>query len=182
MSEASKCQHIRSNGTRCGSPALKDNLFCYYHQHCRPVTFRYGRYNSDYGRRDITLPLFDDAHSIQITLHRVAELVLRHQIELKDASLVLYALQLATGNLKRVERDQPKPEDVVTDPPVEPPTENEDEEWSHRGHAGLQGSSPSDPKPAKESDGNDLPPGSIHACIDSSVSSLSGLALSQPCG
>ena len=30
--EAPRCQHIKTNGTQCGSPALKDNQFCYYHQ------------------------------------------------------------------------------------------------------------------------------------------------------
>lgn len=164
LSEAPKCQHVRSNGTRCGSPALKDNMFCYYHQHCRPVTFQYNKCIANYSDSDVTLPVFDDPHGIQITLHRVTELVLRHQIDQKDASLVLYALQLAMWNLKRVERDQPKPEDVVTDPPLEAagetdPTDNVDGD-------------------ADEEDDNGPPPGTIHACIDSAESNLSGSALS----
>lgn len=171
MSEAPKCQHVRSNGTRCGSPALKGNLFCYYHQQCRPVTFDYSKCRSDYSSSDVTLPLFDDPHAIQITLHRVTELVLRHQIDQKDASLTLYALQLAMFNLKRVERDQPKPEEIVTDPPPVPHEETE-EEWEERHkavHAAFDKSCPLDPKPAKKPDkkpDDDLPPGTIHACID----------------
>ena len=27
-----RCQHIKVNGIQCGSPALKDRKFCYFHQ------------------------------------------------------------------------------------------------------------------------------------------------------
>ena len=31
-----RCQHIRTNGTQCGSPSLRDGKFCYHHQECGP--------------------------------------------------------------------------------------------------------------------------------------------------
>jgi len=34
--EIRRCQHIKMNGTQCGSPALKMGKFCYHHQECRP--------------------------------------------------------------------------------------------------------------------------------------------------
>src|SRR5437762_12627530 len=27
-----RCRHLKVNGTQCGSPALKDHRFCYFHQ------------------------------------------------------------------------------------------------------------------------------------------------------
>jgi len=132
-SEAPRCQHIKGNGTPCGSPALQDNLFCYYHQRCCTVKFEYGRHYGDYSRSDVTLPVFEDAHSIQLTLRRITELILRHQIDQKDASLVLYALQLAMVNLKRMDHEVPRPEEIVTvEPPAEIPKKTPEEEEAER--------------------------------------------------
>ncbi len=123
-SEAPTCQHIKTNGTQCGSPALKDNQFCYYHQHCRPLTWTYqcGSYRN-YSQTEFTLPVLEDAHAIQMTLRQVVELVLQHRLDDKKAGLVLYALQIASSNLKRFEREQPKPEQVVTDVEIKRPVE-----------------------------------------------------------
>jgi hypothetical protein len=121
--EAPRCQHIKTNGTQCGSPALKDNQFCYYHQQCRTVTFNYRGMYRDYSASEVHLPAFEDVHSIQFTLRQVTELILRHKIDLKEAGLILYALQIASSNLKRLELDEPEPEDVVTDAQIEHPVE-----------------------------------------------------------
>jgi hypothetical protein len=35
------CEHIKPGGARCGSPALRDKQFCYYHlnlRHAMPLT------------------------------------------------------------------------------------------------------------------------------------------------
>jgi hypothetical protein len=34
--EIRRCRHIRTNGTQCGSPALKKKRFCYYHEQNQP--------------------------------------------------------------------------------------------------------------------------------------------------
>ncbi len=117
--EAPCCQHTKTNGTQCGLPALKDNQFCYYHQHCRTVTFNYRGSYRDYTASEIHLPPFEDIHSIQFTLCQVTELILRHKIDVKEAGLILYALQMASYNLKRLELQEPKPEDIVTDAKIE---------------------------------------------------------------
>ena len=125
--EAPRCQHIKTSGTRCGSPALKDNQFCYYHQHCRTVTLNYHRGYRDCGESEVHLPVFEDAQSIQFTLRQVTELILRHKIDPKEAGLILFALQIASSNLKRLKLEEPKPEQVVTDAQIENPVETPDE-------------------------------------------------------
>ena len=125
--EAPKCQHIKTNGTQCGSPALKDNQFCYYHQHCRPATFNYRGMYHDYSASEIHLPVFEDVHAIQFALRQVTELIMRHKIESKEAGLILYALQIASSNLKRLKLDEPQPEQVVTDAAVEHAVETPEE-------------------------------------------------------
>jgi len=125
--EAPKCQHIKTNGTECGSPALKDNQFCYYHQHCRPATFNYRGMYHDYTASEIHLPVFEDVHAIQFTLRQVTELIMRHKIDAKEAGLLLYALQIASSNLKRLKLDEPQPEQVVIDAAVEHAVETPEE-------------------------------------------------------
>ncbi len=116
-----------------GSPALKDNQFCYYHQHCRPVTWTYsGSSYRNYSQAEFTLPVFEDAYALQMTLRQVVELVLQHRIDDKKAGLVLYALQIASSNLKRFEREQPKPEQVVTDAEIKRPVETPKEAEANR--------------------------------------------------
>jgi len=121
--EAPKCQHVKTSGTQCGSPALKDNPFCYYHQQCRTVTFNYRGMYRDYTESEIHLPAFEDLHSVQFTIRQVTELILRHKIDLREASLILYALQIASSNLKRLALEEPQPEQVVADAEIEHPKE-----------------------------------------------------------
>lgn len=114
---APRCQHILTNGTQCGSPALKDKKLCYYHDenHAEPARI-YIDDGDSYPDRSIQIPPFEDAHSIQKVLRHVVLLMMEHRIERKDASLMLYALQIASGNLKRMADEKPRPTQVVRDP------------------------------------------------------------------
>src|SRR5271157_1430492 len=113
-SAAARCRHIKVNGTQCGSPALRNKNFCFYHQQDRPLTVEcYSE--QEYATGEITLPVFEDAHSIQTVLRQVVQMVLQKRIERKTASLLLYALQIASSNLKRMELEKPQPEQVVVD-------------------------------------------------------------------
>jgi|SRR5271166_5096439 len=107
------CRHIMGNGTQCGSPALRKKEYCFYHQQSRPwkiECYSEGKYATG----EILLPFFEDAHSIQAVVREVVQMVLQKRIEQKTASLVLYALQIASSNLKRMELEKPQPERVVT--------------------------------------------------------------------
>jgi hypothetical protein len=108
-----RCQHIKTNGTQCGSPALRNGKFCYHHHESRPerVTVK-GR---DGKASKILVPLFEDAHSIQVMVRQVVMLMLEDKIDDKKAGRVLYALQIASANLKHLEADKPRPAQVVVD-------------------------------------------------------------------
>src|SRR6266436_10116571 len=111
---AARCQHIKVSGTQCGSPALRSKNFCFYHQQNRPLTVEcYSE--QQYATGEIDLPVFEDAHSIQTVIRQVVQMVLQRRIERKTASLLLYALQIASSNLKRMQLEKPQPEQVVTD-------------------------------------------------------------------
>jgi hypothetical protein len=161
--EAPRCRHIKVNGTQCGSPALRSRNFCFYHQQDRPRKVEcYSE--GEYATGEIPLPYFEDAHSIQTVIRQVVQMVLQKRIERKTASLLLYAFQIASSNLKRMELEKPQPEQVVID--VE-----QKEKWQ------IPIAALSEGEPAREtSDENlesnnenkdseaDLPPGTIQAC------------------
>ncbi len=114
--EIRRCRHIHTNGTQCGSPALKEKEFCYYHQKNRPEVVELYFDGYRYPDGSLILPLFDDAHSIQNTIRLVVQLMLSHRIDRKDAGLMLYALQIASGNLKTMQAEKPRPTRVVVEP------------------------------------------------------------------
>ena len=114
-----RCQHIKVNGTQCGSPALRRNRFCYFHKlhHEERVELHLDRLKDARARRrklSITLPVLEDANSIQVTLMQIMRLIITGQIDGKNAGLLLYALQTASSNLPRT-NFQPYRHDVVLD-------------------------------------------------------------------
>lgn len=103
---APRCRHIKVNGTQCGSPALRNKNFCFYHQENRPLPVECYA-DDEYSTGTITLPYFEDAHALQAVIRQVVQLVLQKRIERKTADLLLYALQIASSNLKRMELEKP---------------------------------------------------------------------------
>ena len=96
-----RCQHIKINGTQCGSPALRRNRFCYFHKRWRehPIVLNSAR--SRQSKASFDLPVLEDANSNQVALMQVMRLLLTGQIEQKTASLLLYGLQTASSNLRQ---------------------------------------------------------------------------------
>jgi hypothetical protein len=114
-----RCQHIKVNGVQCGSPALRRNRLCFFHKRFHDERIHLAadraRQTQDKTSATFTLPLLEDANSIQIALMDVMRLILSGQIEHKTASLLLYALQTASSNLRRTHFD-PSHHDVILDP------------------------------------------------------------------
>lgn len=116
---APRCRHIKVSGAQCGSPALRSKNFCFYHQQARPLKVPC-YYEQEYPLGEIDLPLFEDAHSIQNVIRQIVQMVMQKRLERKTAGLLLYALQIASSNLKRIELEKPQPEQVVTDLATQP--------------------------------------------------------------
>lgn len=95
-----QCMHIMVDGAHCGSPAMRHHRFCYNHkrQHEQHLAL-----NADQARTSrnlpFTLPVLGDANSIQVSITQILRLLAAGQIERKTASLMLYAMQIATTNL-----------------------------------------------------------------------------------
>jgi hypothetical protein len=172
-SEAPRCRHIKVNGTQCGSPAVRSKSFCYYHQQHRPILAECYS-DGEYSTGEILLPVFEDAHSVQSVIRKVVQMVLQKRIERKTASLLLYALQIASSNLKRMELEKPQPEQVVIDivtplkyePPIAAPELEEKEEAKETDKEASANAQPDNAQPIMESsrEQEELPPGTIQAC------------------
>jgi hypothetical protein len=114
-----RCQHLKVNGTQCGSPALRRNRFCYFHKlhHEEIVELTLDRAKDARARRrkvSVTLPVLEDANSIQVSLMQIMRLIITGQIDGKTAGLLLYALQTASSNLPRT-RFEPYRHEVILD-------------------------------------------------------------------
>jgi len=109
-----RCQHLKINGTQCGSPALRRNRFCYFHKRFQDEQIKLSADRARRGVATFILPVLEDANSIQIALMQVMRLLVSQRIDHKTASLLLYALQTASINLRLAKFD-PWRNDVVLD-------------------------------------------------------------------
>jgi hypothetical protein len=113
-----RCEHIKINGTQCGSPALRRNRFCYFHKrhHEQRIALNADRAKAARRRNAaIDLPVLEDANSIQVSLMQIMRLLIAGQIDTKIAGLLLYALQTASINLRQT-RFEPNRHQIVLDP------------------------------------------------------------------
>jgi hypothetical protein len=93
------CAHIKVNGIRCGSPALRQEVFCYFHQRMiRGV-------RTPPRSRLHPIANFEDAQAIQASLMEVVNALVRNQIDVARARLVLRALSIAARNASKVRFD-----------------------------------------------------------------------------
>ncbi|MFZ0796924.1 MAG: hypothetical protein WAM98_03985 [Terriglobales bacterium] len=89
------CAQRKANGDPCQSPALRGERFCHYHKVMGMPKINLE--NSPSGH--VYLPVFEDAVSIQSAISDVCEMMLHRRIETKEASILLYAMQVASTNM-----------------------------------------------------------------------------------
>jgi hypothetical protein len=95
------CRHIKPNGVRCQSPALRSHAFCYFHSKLHSAT-RIGFAD------DFRLPLPEDAAAIQISIGRIFEALLASRIDSRQSAQLLWGLQIASQTIPRGNRDNPE--------------------------------------------------------------------------
>jgi hypothetical protein len=111
-----RCQHLKINGTQCGSPALRRNHFCYFHKNWQETRIVLNANRARRARAILDLPVLEDANSVQVSLMQVMRLILSGQLDSKTAGLLLYALQTASSNLSRINFEPTVKTRVVIDP------------------------------------------------------------------
>jgi hypothetical protein len=99
------CNHVLTNGEICQAISLRDSVFCYWHHKARARQRRRDRIAGPLSasvNTGIELPLLEDANAIQIAVQEIMHAILDSRIDSKRAGLLLYSLQLASGNLGRL--------------------------------------------------------------------------------
>src|SRR6266849_495226 len=93
------CTHIKVNGVRCGSPSLRREVFCYFHQRMiRGV-------RTPPRSRLHPIANFESYEAIQASLMEVVNALVRNHIDIARARLILRALSIATRNATKVRFD-----------------------------------------------------------------------------
>jgi hypothetical protein len=100
-----QCRHVHANGRRCGSPALRNEHFCYYHHATRrPAPKSNAPRYPDADRHPFALPAVEDRSSLQLALNFVLGRIASNDLDPKRAGLLLYGLQIAVCALPREPR------------------------------------------------------------------------------
>jgi hypothetical protein len=92
----SVCTHIKVTGIRCGSPALRGEEFCYFHQRMmRGVP-------TPPQARLHPVALIENEEAIQASIMEVLNALIRNTIDMPRAELLLKGLYIAVMNSRRV--------------------------------------------------------------------------------
>ncbi len=115
-----RCEHIKVNGTQCGSPSLRHKKMCFFHERWQQQRLALADSAASIPAGisiapALNLPLLEDANSIQLAIVQLLQLLLTGQLEHKTAALAFYALQTASSNLRHTRLD-PHPPEVVINP------------------------------------------------------------------
>lgn len=108
-----RCRHSKTNGTQCGSPALRGRRFCFCHKNWRGERIPLNAKPAP--GAIINLPVLEDADSIEVAIMQVLRLILAGQIDPKMAGLLLYGLQTASLNLRHTQLEPKLKERIVGD-------------------------------------------------------------------
>jgi hypothetical protein len=113
------CSHIKVNGVRCGSPSLRQEVFCYFHQRMiRGI-------RTPPKSRLHPIANFEDPQAIQASLMETVNALVRNHIDIARARLILRALAIAARHANRVRFDCWQSDVVKEVPqyPAAPPAE-----------------------------------------------------------
>ncbi len=113
MDNVPRCQHIKMNGTQCGSPALRSRRLCFFHDRIQRERTKIAKDTT--AERRFDLPLLEDANSVQVALMKVMQMLGSGRMDHRTAGLMLYALQTASVNLRNAEFEASKATHVVID-------------------------------------------------------------------
>jgi hypothetical protein len=137
------CTHVKADGLRCGSPALRGESFCYFHHHSadhRPRT----------QARVVQIPFPENAAAIQVGIHNLMLAIIDRRIDERRAQQLLWALQIAAGQGRQLPFDNNLlMSRTVTQLPAYEVEELEQKEEERRIMSELRMAKPTSPAPAE---------------------------------
>ncbi len=119
-----QCRHIFTDGHRCGSPSLRHEHFCYYHHTTRrpKQPTHHDPFLNPPNETNFVLPIPEDRRAVQQALGEIMNKLAANALDPRRAGLLLYALQIASANIKptRTKEAQRDEEDTVEEITVDP--------------------------------------------------------------
>jgi len=103
------CSHIKSNGSKCGSPALKYHSLCFFHHQWQKRRLTRNYSDMKEGWTTMTLPPLETKASIILAISEIQANLLTGAIDNHMARTLLYGIQLAI-QVKANEADLASPE------------------------------------------------------------------------
>jgi hypothetical protein len=92
-----ECRHIKSNGCKCKSPALRGMPYCYFHMRLH----RSAHAGESKSGAAIDVPAIEDRTDVQLALTRILQELGAKRLKPRDAGLFLYGLQIASQVVDR---------------------------------------------------------------------------------
>ncbi|HVP49960.1 MAG TPA: hypothetical protein VMT56_01930 [Candidatus Bathyarchaeia archaeon] len=115
------CRHVKEDGIYCGSPAVRNRQYCYYHLMQRGRRLRRALALSRGEPCQPHIPPLDDLRSIRVALSEIVQGIAAGQLDHRSAGLMLYAIQQATTVSLRIAHMEEKagsPAEVASDDPA----------------------------------------------------------------
>ena len=98
------CRHVKEDGTYCGSPALRERKYCYYHLMQRGRRLRRARALRDNLPYRLEIQSLDNHYAVRDALTDVAQALAAGQLDPHTAGKLLYAIQQVSATNRRIEQ------------------------------------------------------------------------------
>ena len=95
------CNHLREDGSYCGSPAMEHRKYCYFHLGERARRLRMARAISRREKWRFELGALDSLASVQIAIQRVGQAVALELLDTRRANTLVRVLSLMSANLRQ---------------------------------------------------------------------------------
>jgi hypothetical protein len=100
------CRHIKEDGAYCGSPALRERKYCYYHLMQRGRRLRRARALRDNQPYRLEIQSLDNPYAVRDALTDIAQALAAGQLDARTAGKLLYAIQQVSATNRRIEEMQ----------------------------------------------------------------------------
>ena len=113
-----RCRHIHSQGSQCGSPALRNEIFCYFHHTTRRPKAGPGKMRYLDATEPFELPVIEDRASALSVASQIISRIATNDLDVERASRIMYMLQVLTKFLPAEARTRPATEATAHAPSV----------------------------------------------------------------
>ena len=140
MTQYETCRHVKEDGAYCGSPALRERKYCYYHLMQRARRLRRARALRDNLLYRLEIQSLDNPYAIRDAVSDVARALAAGQLDPlaagqldplaagqldpRVAGKLLYAIQLASSANRRIEQMEAAQLEKRKDAPDQPQADN----------------------------------------------------------